>query len=203
MTTVVSIDNVIAMGDAEKENVAAGDGGSAPVRHTQDDNEIMQTLLREAADDRDVPSLDRWLVFRFSGKAVEDAYQAGQAHGKVMAVVAGAPLLALWALINAGLGNALSTAQVIGAPQWVTLIILILLLSPLCFYLLSGAPYAGEAAKRRNLIYWICALHTVLLLLSTGAFFGKPSSGRTPYTSATHQRTHQQKPIGQSSSPSL
>jgi len=44
-----------------------------------DDDKLMQGLLRLAANDPDQPSLAHWQVLSgFSGKAVEDAYQAGQ-----------------------------------------------------------------------------------------------------------------------------
>jgi hypothetical protein len=68
-----------------------------------DDNALIHSMLCKAAADPDQPCLDHWhgcLGFEFSGKAVEDAYQAGQASGRALGVYSMAVLWAFWAFLS-------------------------------------------------------------------------------------------------------
>ena len=80
--------------EADTDDALADDGDEV------DDNARIHSMLRKAATDPDQPSLDNWqLVFVFSGKAVEDAYQAGQASGRALGVAATTVLWSTWTLL--------------------------------------------------------------------------------------------------------
>jgi len=129
----------------------------------EDDHTLMQPLLRKAADDRDPPSLDQWLVFGFSSDAVEAAYQAGKAPARAMGI---APVAVSFMamVIFSSLGNAESPIAALGvnSPFPVFMILLLITLAPMTYKMLQ----AWKPVKHRDLIYTTsCAVTAVICLL--------------------------------------
>jgi len=85
--------------EADTDDALADNGDES------DDDTRIHTMLRKAAADPDryQPSLHNRqleLMFGFSGKAAEDAYQAGQASGRAMGMAAVTVLWATWAILG-------------------------------------------------------------------------------------------------------
>jgi len=142
-------------------------GGDEP--DDDNDNRIMQALLRQAANDPDQPSLDHWQhLSGFSGKAVEDAYQAGQASGRAMGVYASVVLWGFWAVISVNLGNATAASVMMGVDFPIFTVLLIIGLATLTIKLLQE----WKPVKHRKLLFLsCCALAAMTCLTLFVAFY--------------------------------
>jgi hypothetical protein len=135
--------------EADTDDALADDGDEV------DDNVRIHSMLRKAAADSDQPSLDNWLLFGFSSKAVEDAYQAGQASGRALGVAATTVLWATWTLLTTATGNA-TRPEILG---WAFPIISTL-------FLIALAPFAGKPVKHHDLVFLTsCAVATLSCLI--------------------------------------
>jgi len=138
--------------------------------HAQSDNALILAVLREAAADPDQPNLDEWLrelVCGFSGKAVEDAYQAGQASGRALGVVVMTLLWGLAGLFTHTLGNATTASEMLGLNFQLFSVLMVITLVPFTIKLLPE----WKPAKNRNLMFLTCcALATQLLLMQFVVF---------------------------------
>jgi len=134
--------------DAHNEDALTDDGADE-----SDDKALVHTMLREAAADTEQPSLDDWhLVVRgFNGKAVEDAYQAGQASGRMLGVtVSSLFYLMAGIVVLMGDGTTASTMLGLNFPLFTSTGIIILV--PLTIKMLQ----AGKPVKHRSLVYLTC-----------------------------------------------
>ena len=131
-----------------------------------DDDALIHTMLRKAAADPDQPSVDHWqLLSGFSGDAVEDAYQAEQASGRVRGVYAGFTMVALWTILTNLLGNGTAASKMLGLDFPIFLVLHIISLAPLTVKLLQE----WKPVKHRILVHMTCcaiAALTVLVLLA-------------------------------------
>jgi len=124
-----------------------------------DENAAIHTMLLEAAADPEQPSLDRWqLLSGFRGKAVEEAYQAGQASVRAMGVAVEAVLYTFWVMLTIEEGNGTSSSEMLGSDFPVFAIMLGLTVAPLTIQMLQE----WKPVKHRSLvqIYVTCCCAT-------------------------------------------
>jgi len=145
------------------EDAATDDGDES------DDTAIIHALLRKAAADPDQPSLDDWrLVCGFSGKAVEDAYQAGHASIRAQGVMVSLFLCTGGFLTQRrGVGNASKMHRMLELNFPIFGILLLFILTPLTIKLLQG----WKPVKHRHLVYMTsCALAILTFVIMLVVF---------------------------------
>jgi hypothetical protein len=137
------------------------------------DNALMHTMLCEAAADSEQPSLDadhmHWQLCwsGFSGKAVENAYQAGQASVRAMGIAVEAALFTFWYTITTRssylrLGNATKTSTMLGINFPVIAVLLLIAAAPFTIQLIQE----WKPVKHRKLVYMTsCATATIAFLI--------------------------------------
>jgi len=146
-----------------------------------DENAAIHTMLLEAAADPEQPSLDRWqLLSSFRGKAVEEAYQAGQASVRAMGVAVEAVLYTVWVMLTNDylrLGNATSSSEMLGSEFPMFAIMLGLMVAPLTIQMLQE----WKPVKHRRLVYVTsCATGSAACLIRWGLWCGSSSTKVTP-----------------------
>ena len=181
--TMIAVDPIAAT-DNTSQNHGQGDGrGEDAEKHNDDDEHRMRVLLRTAAKDPNQPSGNHSSVFGFSGKAAEEAYQAGQAPERVQGA-----MMAVWLGVMGNIlfvvGNADTPAAQIGTrlPVIVLVVLALMILASLTIKMLQ----AWKPVKPCDLVYltscamtsYLClflTMNLVLLVVEEGHAISKPN----------------------------